>query len=260
MKVATIVPVPYLYHVMGQSYHLCLSHVVSESEDYKEFYKQQAANGHFVVIDNGAAEGACQPIEKVLANALAIGAHELVLPDDIYDQKNTLQMLQHSYNYIWKDWKGQIMVVPQGETFKEWCDCTEQMFEWPVHCIGISKFITPKYKDECRGKARLEAYKFVEELARGQEMDVHLLGCWDHPVEIAEIYSYACNSTVQSEVGLRGTDSAIAYVYAADNKALLPAIPRPDLEVDFLNGNGAVDGYLLDANIRKWQLYCTGAL
>ena len=56
-KVAQIVPVPHLPQIENNHYHMCLAHLVKESEGYTEFYRRMSDEGKFVLMDNGAAEG-----------------------------------------------------------------------------------------------------------------------------------------------------------------------------------------------------------
>jgi hypothetical protein len=252
MEVATIVPVPYLNLVENYTYHLALTHILKQSKKYSDFYKKQSEKGAYVIVDNGAAEGACEPIETILEYAENIDANEIVLPDHIYDQQSTLHASHEALNYVLKHIPSsgckKIMVVPQGKNFKEWCDCASIMASWGVDVIGISKFCTPKYGK----KSRLKLTEFLHNqvIPEYPHIKIHLLGCWDFPLEITEI--------VQT-YKVRGTDSAIAYVYASNGKALLPAFERPKLEVDFLNGRVPNDA-ILKNNILLWRGYSNGAV
>ena len=55
-KIAHIVPVKCLEKTANNQYHMCLAHLVKESEEYASFYRRMSDEGKFVLMDNGVAE------------------------------------------------------------------------------------------------------------------------------------------------------------------------------------------------------------
>ncbi len=248
MKVATIVSTPHLSLVRENDYHLCLAHLINKDKTYTAFYKQQAAD-KFVIMDNGAAEGKQPSIEELLDKAWTIGPQEIVLPDVVYDTRESLDRSYKMLSKISSIWPSpskrpfKLMAVPQGNTIDEWVSCLKVMVTWPINTIGVTKFLTPK----CGPDARLLALRESEQYWRF--LDIHLLGCWSTPLEIARI---------RRVFNVRGTDSSIALVYAAHGMRLDPSTPRPEGEIDFSYMVPDVD--LLRYNIFKWRELCHAAV
>lgn len=247
MRVATIVPISQLDLIEEQDYHLCLAHLAPKSKSYREFYTRQSQKpGSYVILDNGAAEGASQPIEFLVEAALQIGAHELVLPDVLFDAAATLRSSYTALSYISSQNMDTLntMVVPQGRTLQEWYRCAEVMMGWPVTCIGISKFLSTKegYVARLRARGFLEK-EWLQEKPHRPRKQVHLLGCNSHVGETL---------MVASKYSVRGTDSAIAYIFTKAGVSLGLHTSRPKEEIDFFEAEGAVDDTLLRANIRLW--------
>jgi len=259
MKVATILPTPLLGQEPATDYNMCLFHMVRDNEEYAKYFRTLRDQGKFVIMDNGAAEGVNPSPAELAAVYKKVQPSEIVLPDIVYDKEETLRRTKEAYIQFCDEFmhqRYQFMAVPQGETFHEWLSCmTEMMQQRHITTIGVSKFVTPKYQEEM-GKGtnvRLECVDaIITEAARlGVAMQIHLLGCWDNPAEVGEI-DRAFGDRV------RGTDSAIAYVYTRAGKIYTPDINRPDnTEIDFNHGStGKGDVGLLQQNMNSWIKYC----
>ncbi|MNH21830.1 hypothetical protein D3C79_816590 [compost metagenome] len=103
------------------------------------------------------------------------------------------------------------MGIPQGNTLKDWITCAKEMITWEgIDTIGI-----PKVLVNLEGTfGRLRALTEVGDMIRGYGKEIHLLGCWESPIELsiieAAIHTGSC-------VPVRGVDSAIAYAYARES-------------------------------------------
>jgi hypothetical protein len=77
-----IAPTAYLQDTLASSTHLVLAHLVDKDPLYASFYKDAAAAGDFIMMDNSAYE-LKEPYapEKLVALAAQCGAHAVVLPD-----------------------------------------------------------------------------------------------------------------------------------------------------------------------------------
>lgn len=256
MEIATILPAPLLHLTRNDEYHMCLYQEVMENPEYAKFFRERRAEGKFVIMDNGAAEGVNPLADALLPVYPLVDPSEVVLPDVIYDKAETLRRTKEAYlKFEDAGVPCRFMAVPQGNCYTEWLECLEEMLEQPrIVTIGISKFVTPKFKDEMGPGAnvRLECVDAVLHAAtqRGRtDIEIHLLGCWENPKEIGEIAA-AYGDRV------RGTDSAIAYVYTRNEVAYDPAIERPDNdEIDFKEGT-VENMKLLEDNIDAWIGYC----
>jgi len=258
MRVATILPTPLLHLVKDEPYNMCLYQEVKSNPTYAEFFRKQKEEGKFVIMDNGAAEGVNPTAEELMQVYPLVEPDEVVLPDVVYDKQETLRRTKDAYiKFVEAGLDYQFMAVSQGNCFQEWLDCMYEMLAQPrITTIGISKFVTPKYQDEMGKDAnvRLECVDAVLTAAKRfdrEDIQIHLLGCWDNPKEIGEI-------TKAFGDRVRGTDSAIAYVYSRAGVEYKPEINRPDNEeIDFKNGT-VEDINLLRANINRWKGYCYG--
>lgn len=263
MLVASILPVANLERTIGKPYHMALAQFIGVDDAYTSFFQERVREGTFVIMDNGAAEGVQPTIQELIPKIQLLQPSEIVLPDTIYNKEVTLAkgeeaifVLSQAFDegIIRSDAK--IMAVPHGETLKEWIACMQEMLMWPIDTIGVSKFITPKYGD----KARFKAVQAIVDTLKNTDrtIQIHLLGCWEHPKEIGEV------EFVYNEFGptVRGTDSAIPYVYANMGKKIDEVFERPEYHMDFLTKVKLTDELeeLLTHNIQKWEDYCNAKL
>lgn len=257
MKVATILPTPLLGLEPNKDYNMCLYQIVKTNPIYAEYFRKLREQNKFVIMDNGAAEGVNPSFEELLPVYDIVKPSEIVLPDVVYNTTETLKRTVASYCEFEKHKlheQYQFMAVPQGETFLEWLDCLSAFLHLPhITTIGVSKFVTPKFQYEMGDDAnvRLECVDAILTIAAQMKrpVQVHLLGCYSNPKEIGEI-----NEVFGDKV--RGTDSAIAYVYSRAQQIYRPNTNRPDNEeIDFHNGL-VTSKDLLIRNMDCWVDYC----
>jgi hypothetical protein len=261
MKVAPILPTPLLGKIQDEEYGMCLFQIVKTNPEYAEFYRNQVKMGHFIIMDNGAAEGTNPSSIELMEVYPLVNPSEIVLPDVVYDKHETLKRTEEAYIRFCQaglDKTIRFMAVPQGRTFEEWRSCAEIMIQQDaIKTLGVSKFVTPKFQEEMGADAnvRLECVDAINELKaqyNRPDIEIHLLGCWSNPKEIGEI-AKAYGDLV------RGTDSAIAYVYARAGARYWPDVDRPDNdEIDFHNGTCTDPLILLPANIKHYKNACQG--
>jgi hypothetical protein len=253
MEIATIVPTAYLHLTRYDNYFLALAQQVGVDRAYTQFFRERADEGKYVIMDNGAAEGTQPEWKTIIDRGLMINATELVLPDKLHDAKGTLKASAAAIQYLQEAWlmdHFKLMAVPQGRTPEEYIDCALEMLSWPIHTLGISKFMTVLLGPTAR-------YQFLEQLnARAQEncilesrwvdVELHLLGCHISPQEIAHI---------SSEYHIRGTDSSIAWLYASEGLHMI----NEDKPIKHLDLNDtSTDSYLLAFNAHIWRSGCNG--
>lgn len=257
MKVATILPTPLLGMEPNKEYNMCLYHIVKSNDTYAKHFRELREQGQFVIMDNGAAEGVNPSYEELIPVYAKVHPSEIVLPDVVYNKVETIKRTVAAYNEFERNSLQEVyqfMAVPQGETFNDWLDCLTTFLSLPhITTIGVSKFVTPKFQKEMGDDAnvRLECVDAIVRLAHRMKrpVQIHLLGCYDNPKEIAEI-----NRIFEDVV--RGTDSAIAYVYSRAGVKYEPNVDRPDNnEIDFHNGT-VDDIELLQYNMDRWEVIC----
>lgn len=249
MKLATILPTKYLSYSKESDYHMALAHLVAEDKEYTEHFKGLDKDKNYVILDNSVIEDAQQTIEEVCRKAMVIGAQEVILIDKFKDFDGTLESSFHSLLYVRNHFPElKVMGVPQGKNMEEWLDCAYEMLDWGVDCIGVPKVLT----NLCGRDARLHALMKLKpsldaHKASGRTTEIHLLGCWESPLELTMIAKAEQQKLINP---VRGCDSAIAFVYA--NAGLeLNEDERPSGPVDFNAQN--VDEKLLEANIELWN-------
>ncbi|NJL70837.1 MAG: hypothetical protein HC888_04115 [Candidatus Competibacteraceae bacterium] len=223
MQVGLISPIPHLESLGGTEFHLILSHVLNEHSEYLDFYRQRSRNGDFIVLDNSAHElGAGGDIRSLLDQAFTVGASEVVLPDVLFSDRETVRRTTEairiladspSLSSLMTSYGMSVMVVPQAKTVYDWGVClrelllaTSQLPEGIHVTIGVSKdyetwpgglgnlidrYVRPRYEANFGGPSPLS---------------VHLLG-WGREL-------YQLSSIVHRFPWIRSTDSAKPFVYA----------------------------------------------
>lgn len=257
IQVATIVPSKLLHLTEDEMYHMSLAQLIGVDEHYTDFYRRQKALGKFVLMDNGAAEGEQPTAEELIPKIKLLQPTEVILPDTIFNCEDTLRKAKVAlavFKAEFADEEGKmpfrIMAVPQGEDFVSWMECARNLLAMEeIDSLGISKFMTSKMGPEARYLG-VQAIRSMEEEFDNKKHDIHLLGCWATATEIGEI---------QQDFDIRGCDSAIAYVYARAGLHYDPMSPRPEGEIDFINGT-VKDEDLMKSNKLKWEQYCCGIL
>lgn len=237
MKIATILPIPYLWLEKDSKYHLCLAHLMHRPEYQSFFTNRTSEEGNFVIMDNGVVEtGVPMPIEKLMEIATDSKIHELILPDKIFDVKGTLKLGEKAIP-VTQGSNLRLMAVPQGRTAREWLTCLREMVQWPVQTIGISKFVGKFFYN------RYEALSMAWEDLIESDLDIHLLGCTSDPYEM--------NLIEQAIPGrIRGVDSGIAAMYTQAGKRMKNVPIRPKIEMDF---NAQLDPMMLTDNVSWWK-------
>ena len=228
-KIAHIVPVGCLEKTKDNQYHMCLAHLVKQSEEYRKFFRRMSDEGKFVLMDNGAAEGEQLSIEELIECYQLICPTQIVLPDTLLDGSDTLQKhldaLSYLHGYYGEKLPFSVMGVPQGHDFTEWYNCMLRMLALDeISCLGISKFLEMETGDR---EVRYRAAKAIERV--DNSMEVHLLGCSDG--------SRVVRKTFEDFPMVRGCDSAFVYLASQAGECIGEKdVDRPVGEIDFLNG------------------------
>ena len=228
-KIAHIVPVGCLEKTKDNQYHMCLAHLVKQSEEYGKFFRRMSDEGKFVLMDNGAAEGEQLSVEELVECYQLVRPTQIVLPDTLLDGTDTLRKhfdaLSYLHGYYGEKLPFGAMGVPQGHDFTEWYGCMIKMAViGEISCLGVSKFLEMETGDR---EVRYRAAKAIEEV--DDSMEVHLLGCSDG--------SRVVRKTFEDFPMVRGCDSAFVYLVSQAGECIGETdVDRPVGEIDFLNG------------------------
>lgn len=241
MQIALIPPIANLEMARGRKYHLVLAHLVEQSQYYQDFYRRESENGSCVILDNSAHEMQHgQPIIKLLSLAPLVGASEIVIPDALFDWKETSLSAFHTFltllhrtfplplpGYSW-------MLVPQGKSLREWVSSLDTfstlvglMGFFDPHLLekGITLGLSKDYEIFPGG-----LYSLIEDYclpwAEEYHAQIHLLG-WGR--DLWALNRIACTFGEY----IRSVDSAKPFVYGLNEIRLAfpdpyPAYPKRD--------------------------------
>lgn len=244
LKIATILPVPFLNWENRADYHMCLAHLMHVPQ-YGQFFLDQAQSGKFVLMDNGVVEtGLPLPFEELLTIGRAFDVTQMTLPDRIRDARATLELHEEAATGV-RGRHPSFMAIPQGRNAEEWVSCCQTMIEaapeWGVRAIGVTKFL--------EGMVTQRSQAILASGLLDSGLDVHLLGC------LANDPTEAYRSHVACGYRLRGVDSGMAAIWTQAG-LVVGKDPRPKIELDFYTHDNMPDVYddkLLRANIRRWK-------
>lgn len=238
MEYAAITTPFALEHVRRSNMHMVLAHIALKDRAYRDFYRSEAMAGAYIIVDNGACEGAMPYYEDVLQVCAYIGAHEVALPDVLYDSKETVNMsklwTRSSLSPMYKQ-----MAVPQGTGWDEWADCLRKLaHDTRCEVIGIAKHL------EKLVGGRAYAIELINSMLGVDNYHIHLLGVWEHTfLEMDE----ACGAYRD----IRSIDTSTPIAAAQHNEALSNDV-RHTIDWDA----GVDDAYWFGLNLEIMRRHC----
>lgn len=223
MKFAPIIPTNGLRVLerVGIGYHFALGQELIRDKEYRRYYAALGKLGHFIIVDNGAAERDIPPFRQVVDMANYIRAAEIVMPDHLGDWEKTVAALTPAALDIVDPKKR--MIVPQGTTEDEWFDCLDALLrkcDYSIETIGIPKHMEPRVKG---GRAALLSRLRNDYGPLLLHRHIHLLGVYQDPFREITAAAAICD--------VRGIDSGMPVAWAQRSRGLEPdtEIP-PDME------------------------------
>ena len=218
MKLANVVgPYTLEFADAGDGIFMCLAQYALADDEYRTYYKEKAAQGNEVILDNGAAEGGAMPLERLLLLVDSIKPTVWVVPDYVRDAPRTLWSLIEMQDELSSQVPFPYMVVPQGKSVWDWRLCMDEMLmRVPSHCwFGVSKFL-----DETRWQA----------------LDVVCDGCDEPPYSV--VWHLLGVSSVESLVKcvndfpwLHSVDTSLAVAAGMKDISIKPGMHK--VEMDF---------------------------
>lgn len=205
MKLAVIAPPEYLDIVANDrlGYHMALGQELFRDRHYYQWYRTFAERGHFIIVDNGAAEPEEERVsfDNIAHAALELGADEIILPDVLRDKYETLERSLDP-RVLFRVPSYRRMIVPQGKNWDEWATC---MVDLVIHSnpasIGIAKHL-----EDFEG-GRVKALEIITRFEYHKSHAIHLLGVRRHPFK--EVLR-----CLQMYDGIRGIDTGAPIAYA----------------------------------------------
>lgn len=206
MKFALITP-PYYYETIAEQnlgYQFVLAQYL-EDRKYFEVYEYFRHQGHFIMMDNGAAEfGHSIGLDDLEREVKRLQPDEVILPDVLRDRRATLTLTREALP-LFPRW--QRAVVPQGKDWAEWELCARTLVGW-----GAATICVPKLLEDYPG-GRLKALSIIEENRWHWDHHVHLLGIWEKPL-------FEIEQVVKNYPWVRGIDSGAPIAYAQAGKSI----------------------------------------
>lgn len=124
-------------HNLISDYPYALGHLLGKDKEYSEFYKYQFKNSLFGIIDNSCFELLKSIDSKELVELIReYKPSHYILPDKLYDQKETLEMSK-SFLSDYRDLDSSPIGVVQGKNFNELIECIEIYLSNQVKYIAI---------------------------------------------------------------------------------------------------------------------------
>lgn len=230
-----IPPIPHLQEfAAGRPFHLALAHMVMD-DDYRKFYKSEAAHGAFISLDNGAWEnGGCESMDKLYATALAIGAKEIALPDVIGDMQATIEATSQALYWMSENIGNdmlRLMIIPQASSIYHWGQCLKIQVALIYAAFGrIVPFTIglPKRYEVWHGGLPNLMQRFVIPVKRQYRdlVQIHMLGWGRQPRQVL-----TCVKNWGEDI--RSIDTAKPFVaamegYTLTDEAVYQHNGRPD--------------------------------
>lgn len=219
MKLALIPPQAHLVDASRTGYHLLLPQHTDEKA-YRAFYRWRRAEGDFLMLDNGVAEGVEVSGARLMEIGREYGVHEIVMPDVLMDMNATLDAsYQFSREFADEEpWFNYVGVV-QGTTLEELKTCASKLST--LTCVRT--LAIPRHVETTIGiGTRFMIACYIRECF---DCNIHLLGT--NPEYITELIQYGSE---YRRLGIRGIDTASPYYYTMDDKHLVHGgvARRPD--------------------------------
>jgi hypothetical protein len=190
MKFFCIPPNSHLDMMDNGDWYFALCHHYVQNKQYRRYFLdlRKKKPDAFILLDNGAAEHSLVTQEMLLEATEELQPTEVIAPDVLFNQKQTLKNLDNFIQEMFKRHlldKTNIFACPQGSTKKEWIECYMQMCLNPfVKTIGLSKIAVPKCWNDATDDKMIAVSRneCVKELYENGLLTkpLHLLGMGEH--------------------------------------------------------------------------------
>jgi hypothetical protein len=250
MKAALIPPKGYYNSTAQSDYHLMLAQ--NTDPEYIGMYSSLPPD-NYIIMDNGAAEGATVRDNILLHRATAMGVDEVVVPDEIGDSEGTIARAHRFFGAAqkdahWQKYKYMGVVQSQGD-HGGIMECIHSFAEMPINVLGVPRHLVTNDK-----YARFNILSMIKGYGFHKRFEVHLLGT--NPKWSAEI------SVIQEvHPWVRGVDSSLPYNYSIVGERLTAKfrdnnpIARPEGYFDTIR---KIDPDLLQDNIDTFMRWARG--
>lgn len=193
IEIAVIAPTTALELSDNGDIYMCLAWLALQDNYYKAYFKQKAASGAFVILDNGENEKKQITGTTLINLAIEIGASELVLPDTFRDIDGTMLKVRaflKEYGFALKAHGIKTMAVVQGDTIPKALYhfvAYSEMEGVDTIGLGFDNYYTLSHPDKTQG-GMFTRLLLTETIANhcaplSELKPVHLLGLYN-PLEL----------------------------------------------------------------------------
>lgn len=225
---APIVPTAHLDQFTKTEVYLALAQVAKVDSEYMDFYRKKSReDGCIVVLDNGAFElGESLSTEELFQIWKDMGANEVAMADVIMNQKETEQATIDCFDYFLSKMtmpqikNTRLMIIPQGQNYREWDKCFKNTFnhleKWidpSIITVGVAK----NFAKASMGTGRASyIQRSVARLRAKHGFDVHLLGMTEDLTEVTQCFNQhpwirSCDSAKPATYGYAKLEMTIYY-------------------------------------------------
>ena len=249
MRAALIPPKGYFHTALRSDYHLALAQI--RDPEYTALYANRKSS-HYLILDNGAAEGEPVRDSTLVARAEQLGADEIVVPDVMGDASATVERARQFLEIKDDLRRYKLMGVVQSQgSLGEVIRCIQAFDEMPITTLGIPRHLVDKDK-----YFRYNVLNYLRGFNYDKRFEVHLLGT--NPKWPAEICTIA-----DIHPWVRGVDTSLPYNYAIAGKRLdgknVPSgseIRRPEA---YFDKKQDIEFAILAENINTYLRWARGA-
>lgn len=225
IKLALIPPYNHINAIGSTDYQLLLPQHLSNPK-YVRAYLRWRREGHFMILDNGIAEGIETSPEKLHALGRMMMVNEIVIPDTLGAMEMTVHQARQFEASAIREFA--YMAVVQGQTLGECYDCVRSFADMPyIRTLGVPRHLLTTVSEEAR--ALIVAFTRRN---FGRRFNIHLLGT--NPEFMNEFTSYGQG---YEDHGVRGVDTSAPFNYALAGATLLEdekKIGRPENYFDLI--------------------------
>lgn len=253
MEVCLIPPKGLETFALHSHHHLALAMPeLVDNPAYVSVMDRAHRGGDFIIIDNGAAEGARVTDAKLFAAAKVLHANEIVLPDTLGDWFLTMQQCNAfmAENRIGlEQFEGNFMFVAQGKSREQVEQAIRAVVRYDrVTTIGLPRNLIGYTQNQT---IRIDVANWIES-TYGERFKIHLLGVSAGNLrEIKWAARYAGH--------IRSIDSSLPFNYAIKGRDLnraadvMETINRPDQYFERNWNAAAIRRALIISNIDAFK-------
>ncbi len=240
MRVALIYPIHLLERYGWKTnYHMTLPHL-AHIRRYQDFF-QRVKNDDYIILDNGAAEGVEFGARHLHTVAEWLGAHEIVVPDDMGDCEGTISKALAFSRYA--DPQYRYMGVIHGQNMSELLKCLSAFVNMPslnyITTIGVPRLAANTIDKDIR----IRLLEFIHNNYLHATLEFHALGASYWLEEVKELSEFPY---------LRGIDTSTPIHMGLAGHTLKAKVPpRPENFFEIKQSN-----HVLERNIQTYLDWC----